>query len=320
MKKIHALRFVTGLLAVASAAGLVSATLAAATQIDFTDDQFEKVAYKILLNQVRVNTRFNPQIYDKGIDYYEGKFRLMPGKILLEDIKGEPSAYIYMGYFGGGETPTAEDFVVKSVSRNDEVWSYLSDITYDPQAYKRFFESVFPEYIYTNSVILGVNTADAAYFESRSEIPHIIQNQKGAETLAKEYFDAEEITLVRYIWGLNSKITGYEFTDGRNRIIVPFDINKKQLSNDNILTREEIDRDIDSYILEVDPREGESYRKLMDTELGSIENGRLDQDENNFVPGCGAWCAFRQYWKKGGTTGGVTGIIGRDLSWTGYAK
>jgi hypothetical protein len=267
------------------ALGAVTAAAWADGNVGFTDEQFEKVAYKILLNHVEPNTRCNPQIYGKSTDYYEAKFRLMPGRILLHDIKGEPSAYIYMGYFGEGKTPTVEDVVAKSISRHDEFWSYLSNMTYDPQGYKRFFESTFPEYIYTSSIILGVNAADAAYFESRSDIPHIIQNQKGAEDLAKGYFNSEDITLVRYIWGLSSKINGYEFSNGQNRIIVPFDIHTRRLFIDSIYTREEIDRDIDSYILDVDPREGESYQKLMDVELASAENSRVDSDEDVFLPG-----------------------------------
>ncbi len=257
---MRAIKYIVTVAAVA--AGAAGAARADA-KVDYTDEQFEKVAAKVLLSQVKVNTRFNPQIYTKGPEYYAEKFRLMPGRLQLYGIDGAPSAYIYMGYFGEGETPTVEDIVAKSLSRHDELWNYLSNMTYDPPGYKSFFESVFPEYNYTNSVILGVNTADEAYFEGRSEIPDIVQNQKGAEDLAKRYFDSENITLVRYIWGLSSKINGYEFSNGRNSIIVPFDINTRRLSKDIIYTREEIDRDIDSYILDVDPREGESYKELM---------------------------------------------------------
>jgi len=257
----------------------------ASAEVDFTDEQFEKVAAKVLFNQVKVNTRFNPQIYDRGPEYYAEKFRLMPGRILLCGIDGEPSAYIYLGYFGEGKTPTVEDVVAKSVSHHDEIWDYLSTMSYDPQGYKHFFESTFPEYIYTSSTILGVNAVDAAYFESRCEIPHIIQNQKTAEDRAKGYFRSEEIVLVRYLWSLRSEINGYEFTDGKSNIIVPFDIDSKRFPEDKVYTREEIDLDIDSHILDVDPREGESYKKLMAAELESTENNRADSDEDVLLPG-----------------------------------
>jgi hypothetical protein len=242
---------------------LVALAAGANAEVEFTEEQFEKVAAKVLLNQVQVNTRFNPQIYDKGPEYYADKFRLMPGRLLLCGIDGEPSAYIYMGYFGDGDTPTVEDVVAKSVSYHDEIWAYLSTMSYDPQGYKHFFETTFPEYIYTGSIILGINADDAAYFESRCEIPHIIQNQKTAEDRAKEYLRSEEIALVRYIWSLRSKINGYEFTDGKSNIIVPFDINLRSFSEDEVYKREEVDLNIEQYLLDVDPREGKSYKKLM---------------------------------------------------------
>lgn len=233
---------------------VIAITLAAAvgvtpaTQIDFTDEEFEEVAYHELYSLLRPHAEQAPNRFSEGADYYEAHFRLIPGRITLNDISGNPNAYVYIGYFGAGETPTLEELISKSAEtyseRDDYIWP-KKPLVGGRIPYREFCLRVFPELLYTNFIILGVNVTEAAFIEQHSGLPPIILAQESAEDAAREYFDADDVEFVQYIWG--SKVYGYEYSDGEKNIMIPFVYQGSYADVEHIYTREEVDANIDEF-------------------------------------------------------------------------
>jgi hypothetical protein len=292
------MKFVKVILVV-SAASLVYVAAATATQIDFTDEEFEDAAYHELYSLIGTFTETAPNRYCEGKSFYESKFRLVQGRITFYDISGNPNAYVYIGYFGPGETPTIDDIITKSIITYEERRK-IPEITMGAldatAAYREFCQGVFPELLYTSYIILGVNREEAAYEYARSTLPKIVLWQKAAEDKAIEYFGNENVEFIGYIWG--SKVNGYEYSDGERNIIIPFDMGKNRILLDPVYTREEIDANINEFKTrdgEVDRYMREAYKRFWDRQKNRIENGLLDY-EDHFVDTYGTWCAFKEYW------------------------
>ncbi len=230
------------------AAVLVVAAAAPATQIDFTDEEFEDVAYNELYSLIAPFTETAPNRYCEGKSFYAANFRLVPGRITFYDVVGSLNAYAYIGYFGPGDTPTLEGLISKAIEKYDERENYISPMEPVPGEripYREFCLRVFPELLYTNYIILGVNVNEAAFIDVRHELPPIIMKQKRAEDAAAEYFGADEVEFVRYIWG--SKVYGYEYSDGESSVIIPFVYRGNYVDVEHVYTREEVNRNIEEF-------------------------------------------------------------------------
>jgi hypothetical protein len=221
---------------------------AAATQIDFADEEFEDVAHRELFSSLRPYADQAPDLYSEGADFYEANFRLVTGRLTLNDIAGNPNAYVYIGYFGPGETPTLESLISKAIETYDERENYMwpkKSIVGERTPYREFCLRVFPEILYTNYIILGVNLNEAAFVDLHSQLPPIILVRKSAEDAAREYFGVSDVGFVQYIWG--SKIYGYEYSDGERNIIIPFVYHGSYADVERIYTREEVDANIEEF-------------------------------------------------------------------------
>lgn len=275
------------------------------TQIDFTDEEFEDVAYHELYSMIGPFTETAPNKYCEGKSFYEANFRLVPGRITFYDIAGNPNAYVYVGYFGPGETPTLEGLISKSMETYDERENYISPkkpIVGERTPYREFCLRVFPELLYTNYIILGVNVNEAAFIDARSGVPPIILARKSAEDAAREYFGVEGVEFVRYIWG--SKVYGYEYSDGERSVIIPFVFHGSYVDEEHIYTREEVDANVEEFRRRdeaVDDYMKGAYKNFWDRWQKRKETGFLngeDTYEEEFVEGYGTWCAFKQKWTK----------------------
>jgi hypothetical protein len=146
--------------------------------------------------------------------------------------------------------------------------------------YREFCKKHFPELLYTNYIILGVNLEEAAYEYLRDTLPHNILHQKHAEDMAMGYFGTKNVSFVRYIWG--SKINGYEYTDGNNNIVIPFDIHNRYFYPKRVFTREEIDSNINDFAVRdenLDRYMRGAYKNFWDTQKKRLETGSLDSGD-----------------------------------------
>lgn len=291
--------FLTASAIAVTATGLVYPLQVGATQIDFNDEQFEDAAYHELYSLIGPLTETAPNRYCEGKSFYESNFRLVPGRITLYDVTGNPNAYVYIGYFGDGETPTIAGLVSKSIETYYER-KKIPEITMraaDPTAaYREFCQNVFPELLYTNYIILGVNLREAAYEYIRHTLPKIILDQKAAEDKAKAYLGKGSVRFIRYIWG--SKINGYEYSDGEKNVVIPFDVRRQCVDVERVYTREEIDANIETFRErdeKMDSDMRKAYKKFWDLQRERVESGSLDY-EDVFVEYYGMWCAFKQFW------------------------
>ncbi len=154
--------------------------------------------------------------------------RLIPGQVPVYTIDGYLAGYLYVACVLPGELPTYADIIAK------------------------------PDYYdgACNFVFVGVN-GRCPECKGGFGLPALIKNQKLAESVARTYYGDNAFQLSRYIY--RSYIDGYEFTDGRENIIVPLTAIVDDAECAEPLPRRDIDKNTEEYIKPPRPFEAEAY-------------------------------------------------------------
>lgn len=180
--------------------------------------------------------------------------RLLEGQVPFYSFDGEVVAYLYIGYKGAEPLPTIDEVLSKARAIGEDRDRFLKEIPHKPLS--DYYTQYFPFGDTCGHDMDAVNE-NVAMGYSRSGIPGFIYHQYKAEDAARAYYGSDDFEFVRYL--LAPTTSGYEFTNGRENIVVPFDMLSGRVSADSILTREEIDANIDEYRFPVDPERAQKW-------------------------------------------------------------
>jgi hypothetical protein len=168
--------------------------------------------------------------------------RLLKNHIDLFDIEGGVVAYIYIAYFPAGPLPTLEEISEAANGTYDDRIRFYEKRTHG--SFRDFCSEYFSYELDCAYALIGTNGKDFSGMESTG-VPTYIMGLKGAEKAAKKYFGRRKVKFLRYI--LCPKFAGYEFSDGKETIFVPFNIGSGGVYSEMIITRKEIEANINDY-------------------------------------------------------------------------
>lgn len=174
--------------------------------------------------------------------------RLLDGQIPLYTIDGEVSAYIYIAYVIPGPLPTIEEITAGAKKISDDRDSFIREKERTGSSLRDFYFNYFPYGNYCVFALYGVNEHCTSGIEHQG-LPKILYSLKKAEDAARRYYGHNDFEYVRFIF--SSKTQGYEFTDGRVNIIVPTYWRSGEIYGEDILTRDEVDADIENFRLPI---------------------------------------------------------------------
>jgi len=195
----------------------------------------------IMLNAGGENTKFS--------DVEEFDVRLIPGQLPMYTIDGQLGGYLYIAYAIPGPVPTFEQIINSASENYDEIYEYIWSVSREEPG--RVFWSRTCPYKWT-CVYKFVGTT-RYWVESLAScsIPEILIYHRGAEDVAREYYGSDDFQFVRYIYC--SILNGYEFTNGRENIIVPYDTLKNWIYPDEVKSMAEVAAEIDKYVYDPGP-------------------------------------------------------------------
>jgi hypothetical protein len=175
--------------------------------------------------------------------------RLLDGQIPLYTIDGEVAAYIYIAYVVPGPLPAIDEIITKAKKISDARDDSMRNRERTGASLREFYREHFP---YANNCVFalyGVNEHCTSGIEKQG-LPKIIYSLKKAEDAARDYYGSGDFEYVGFVFC--SKKQGYEFTDGRRNIIVPTYWRSGIIYPEDIVTRDEVEANIDDYRVPVD--------------------------------------------------------------------
>jgi hypothetical protein len=220
--------------------------------------------------------------------------RLVPGQIPLYTINGDIAAYLYIAYAIPGPLPTLEDIISAARESYDAVQEYRYGETPGRENWREFYSKVFPYKITCAYEIVGINEGWPST-EGSCGVPELIMKQKAADEAARGYFGSGEFEFIRYIYC--SKLNGYEYSDGHESIIVPFDTLTGELKSESIIKRAEVDANLNEYKWVPSDEGVEQYFDIWrDRLLNESPGSMLDNSptEDYTIPDMGCWCYLHQ--------------------------
>jgi len=295
MKKGNVLGFLNAVVLAISATSLVFAAAATAGEIKsdpenyyLEPEEIRPIVRDSIETTIMLNNQHEGETTFSGVKAFD--VRLVPGQIPMCTIEGDVAAYLYIAYAIPGPLPTLEEIILRARDSYEFVREYLNSV--DRPDWHEFFKETYPYEITCAYEFVGV-TEKWPDTEGSCGIPAIITKQKGAEDAARKYYGSSDIELVRYIYC--SRLNGYEFSDGHENIIVPFNIMKREVDGAGIIKRVDVNADLDEYIQRYYPEDVESYFERWRGYLlrGSGDSG--DYPPNDYeISDNGGWCYLHQ--------------------------
>lgn len=185
--------------------------------------------------------------------------RLLNGQIPLYTIDGEVAAYIYIAYVVPGPLPSIEEIITKAKKISGARDDFMRNRERTGASLREFYREHFP---YGNNCVFalyGVNEHCTSAIKKQG-LPKIIYSLKKAEDAARDYYGSNEFEYVKFIFC--SKKQGYEFTNGRQNIIIPTYWRSGTVDPQDIVTRDEVDANIEDYRLPIEWETVESWAEF----------------------------------------------------------
>lgn len=202
----------------------------------------DSIETTIMLSAGGENTKFS------GVEEFD--VRLIPGQLPMYTIDGHLGGYLYIAYAVPGPLPTFEEIINCARENYDIIYEYIwSDIREEP--WREFWSRNFPYRLTCSYQFVGT-TRYWLESEESAGFPPVLIYQKGAENAARDYYGSDDFEFVRYIYC--SKLNGYEFTNGRENIIVPYDTLKRWIYPDEVKSMADVEAEIEKYIYDPGPR------------------------------------------------------------------
>lgn len=186
----------------------------------------------------------------------EPDVRLLNGQIPLYGIDNDIVAYIYLAYVVPRPLPTIDEVIKKAREISDARKEVIRNQETSGISLPEFDAQHFPYGYLCAYALIGINERCTTGKDALG-LPRYILSQKEAEDAARVYYGSSEFELVKYIFA--ATIHGYEFTDGSKNIIVPLHTLSGHVYADEILTRGEIEADINEYRYTFDPERARKW-------------------------------------------------------------